>query len=88
MSEKEIVEIADKAKFIVSGYAFSGLADDFVSILNLNYPDCAMVVKRDGEMIETNMDLIAGIFRVSDFECRTSGRAEGNCARDIFVRRQ
>ena len=58
MSEKEVLEVADKAKLIVNGYAFSKLADGLVSILNLNHPDCAMVVRRDGEIIETNMDPI------------------------------
>lgn len=58
MPEKEVMEIADKAKIIVNGYAFTELEDGMVSILNLNHPDCAMVVRRDGEIIETNMDPI------------------------------
>ena len=58
MSEKEIMEVADKAKIIVNGYAFTELKDGMVSILNLYHPDCAMVVRRDGELIETNMDPI------------------------------
>ena len=58
MSERDVLEVADKAKLIVNGYAFSGLEDGLVSILNLNHPDCAMVVRRDGEIIETNMDPI------------------------------
>ena len=58
MPEKRVREIADKAKIIVNGYAFSELEDGLISILNLNHPDCAMVVKRDGEIIETNMDPI------------------------------
>jgi len=58
MPEKEVMEVADKAKMIVNGYAFSELEEGMVSILNLNHPDCAMVVKRDGEVIETNMDPI------------------------------
>ena len=58
MPEKEVMEVADKAKMIVNGYAFSEPEDGMVSILNLNHPDCAMVVKRDGEVIETNMDPI------------------------------
>ena len=55
MPEKEVMEVANKAKMIVNGYAFSALEDGMVSILNLNHPDCAMVVKRDGEIVETNM---------------------------------
>ena len=58
MSEKEVLEVADKAKMIVNGYAFSETEDGLVSILNLNHPDCAMVVRRDGEIIGTNMDPI------------------------------
>ena len=58
MPEKRVREIADKAKLIVNGYAFSELEDGLISILNLNHPDCAMVVRRDGEIIETNMDPI------------------------------
>ena len=58
MSDREVAEIAEQAKFIVSGYAFTVQEDGFVSILNLNHPDCAMVVSREGEIIETNMDPI------------------------------
>lgn len=58
MSEKEIEFIAEKAKFIVPGYAFSEMDDKNISILNLQHPECAMVVSRTGEIIETNMDLI------------------------------
>ena len=58
MSEKEIEFIADKAKFVVSGYAFTEMEDKNISILNLQHPECAMVVSRTGEIIETNMDLI------------------------------
>jgi len=58
MSEKEIEFIADTAKFVVSGYAFSEMDDKNISILNLQHPECAMVVSRTGEIIETNMDLI------------------------------
>jgi len=58
MSEKEIELIADKAKFIVSGYAFTEMEDKTIKILNLEHPECAMVVNKSGEIIETNMDLI------------------------------
>jgi hypothetical protein len=58
MPEKEVLEVAEKAKIIVNGYAFSGPEDGLVRILNLNHPDCAMVVRQDGELIETNMDPI------------------------------
>ena len=58
MPEKEIMEVVDKAKIIVNGYAFTEIENGMISILNLNHPDCAMVVRRDGELIETNMDPI------------------------------
>ena len=48
----------EKATLIVKGYAFTERDDGLISILNLNYPDCAMVVNKDGEMIDTNMDQI------------------------------
>lgn len=58
MSEDRVRQIADEAAFLVKGYAFSLREDGFVSILNLEHPECAMVVDRNGEMIETNMDAI------------------------------
>lgn len=58
MPEKELQSIAEKAKFIVSGYAFSKREGNLISILNLEHPDCAMVVNSTGEIIETNMDKI------------------------------
>lgn len=59
MPEKELQQIAEKAKIIVNGYAFSERDDGFISILNLDHPDCAMVINKDLEIIETNMDEIA-----------------------------
>ena len=56
MSEKELEKIADNAKIIVNGYAFSIREDGFISILNLDHPECAMVVSKTGELLETNMD--------------------------------
>ncbi len=59
MLNKNVVDsIADKAKLIVCGYAFLQREDGFVSILNLNHPDCAMVINWDCDVIETNMDPI------------------------------
>ena len=58
MPENMVAEIAENAKFIVSGYAFFRKPDGFIGILNLEHPDCAMVVNDDGEIIETNMDPI------------------------------
>ena len=58
MTENEVNEIADNANFVVSGYAFTKRDDGFISILNLNHPDCAMVVNGKNEIIDTNMDPI------------------------------
>ena len=58
MSEKEVQQIAENARFVVCGYAFTRREDNFISILNLNHPDCAMVVNDKSEIIETNMDPI------------------------------
>lgn len=59
MPNKNIVDsVADQAKLIVCGYAFLEREDGFISILNLNHPDCAMVINRSCDIIETNMDPI------------------------------
>ena len=58
MPEKELQRIADNAKFIVNGYAFTEREDGLVSILNLDHSECAMVVNKEGEIIETTMDPI------------------------------
>lgn len=58
MREEEISFIADHANIIVCGYAYSKRDDGFISILNLKHPDSAMVINRNGEIIETNMDQI------------------------------
>ena len=58
MPDKKLREIAEKANFIVSGYAFTKREDGFISILNLEHPECAMVVNDQSEIIETNMDAI------------------------------
>ena len=58
MHENEVMRVADEAKLVVNGYAFSVRSDGFISILNLIHPDCAMVVNQECEIIETNMDEI------------------------------
>ena len=57
MSEKELKQIADEAAMIVKGYAFS-YKDNFISVLNLNNPSRAMLISKDGEIIESNTDEI------------------------------
>lgn len=54
----DIKKIYENADFVVNGYAFTRREDGFVSILNLEKPDCAMVVSDKREIIETNMDEI------------------------------
>ena len=51
----DIKTIADKADFIVNGYAFTRV-DDRIQVLNLNRPDKAVVFNVDGEVLETTMD--------------------------------
>ena len=51
----DIKTIADKADFIVNGYAFTRV-DDRIQVLNLNSPDKAVVFDADGEVLETTMD--------------------------------
>lgn len=58
MSEIELMDIVENAKMIVNGYAFSLDEDGFVRVLNLEHPDCAMVVNLEGELIDSNMDEI------------------------------
>ena len=56
MPDSEVQKIAENANFIVNGYAFTKRDDDFVSILNLEHPDCAIVISKSLEIVETNMD--------------------------------
>lgn len=51
----DIIKIADEADMIVNGYAFTRCDEGF-RILNLNRPDRALVISRDGETLETSMD--------------------------------
>ena len=51
----DIKTIADKANFIVNGYAFTRM-DDRIQVLNLNSPDKAVEFDADGEVLETTMD--------------------------------
>ena len=58
MSDQEVMAIAENARMVVGGYAFTERQDKNISILNLYHPDCAMVVDKEGDLIETNMDPI------------------------------
>lgn len=50
MPDKELQQIADNDRFIVNGYAFTEREDGFVSVLNLEHPECAMVVSKSREI--------------------------------------
>lgn len=51
----DVMQVADKADMIVNGYAFTQEKDCF-RILNLNNPLRAMVLNKDGVVLETSMD--------------------------------
>lgn len=56
MNVTEINSIVDKAQMIVCGYAFSQAENGFIHIVNLHAPYHALVMDRNGETLETNMD--------------------------------
>lgn len=58
MSDLELRNIAENAKFIVNGYSFTLTDNGYISILNLMHPECAIVFNKNMEIIETNMDEI------------------------------
>ena len=58
MSDSELKKIAENAKAIINGYSFTIREDGFISILNLQHPECAIVFSKDFEIIEMNMDEI------------------------------
>lgn len=61
----DVIQIADKADLIVNGYAFTRQGD-FYRVLNLNHPNHAVVLSKDGKVIETSMDDIE-IYIVKDY---------------------
>ena len=58
MPDEKIQKIVEEAKMIVNGYAFIINENGMISILNLEHPDCAMVITSEGDLVETNMDEI------------------------------
>lgn len=65
----DIMEIADNADMIVSGYAFT-VDGENVRVLNLNYVKSAAVINSECEAIETTMDdieldIVMNIYRRS-----------------------
>lgn len=51
----KIKEIADRADMIIDGYAFTREKNQ-IRILNLNNPEKALVISKDGKVLETTMD--------------------------------
>lgn len=51
----DIIKVADTADMIVNGYAFTK-ENGMIRVLNLNHPERACVLTKDGEMAETTMD--------------------------------
>lgn len=52
---RDIIQIAKDADMIINGYAFSAEGAS-IRILNLNDPQCAAVLTRSGDVLETTMD--------------------------------
>ena len=55
MTETAIMQIADAADMIVNGYAFTRDPKGY-RVLNLNQPEKAALISRDGMALETSMD--------------------------------
>ena len=56
MKEEEIKAVAEKAIMIVCGYAFSQSEEGFRGVVYIHPPYHALVMTREGDVIETNMD--------------------------------
>lgn len=59
MPEMLLEEVADKAEMIISGYAFTSTEEGVIRVLNLENPEEACVLQKDGTMIETTMNDVA-----------------------------
>lgn len=56
MNENEKIAIVENASMIVGGYAFSPTEENFIRIVDLHAPFHALVINKNGEVLETNMD--------------------------------
>lgn len=63
----DIIQIADAADMIVNGYAFTRCPEGY-RVLNLNRPDRAVVISKNGDVLETSMDDIEVRIAVNYFE--------------------
>lgn len=53
----DIKQVADAADMIVNGYAFTRCTEGY-RVLNLNRPDRATVFSKEGDALETSMDVL------------------------------
>ena len=51
MPDKELKSIADKADMIIAGYSFTKDQEGFIRVLNLENPEEACLLQKDGEML-------------------------------------
>lgn len=56
MNKSEMNEIINNAQMIVDGYAFMQKKDNLLHIVSLHAPFHALIVSKNGEVLETNMD--------------------------------
>lgn len=56
LSDKDIKKIIESSTMIVCGYAFMQMEDGNFRIIGLNIPNHALVMRPNGEILETNMD--------------------------------
>ena len=62
MPDSVLQAIADQANMIIAGFAFTAMENGFVRVLNLENPEEACVLDKDGNMIETTMnDLVLAL---------------------------
>lgn len=52
----DVCHIAEHADMIVDGYAFTNMKDNNVRVINLYGAHHAAIIRRTGEVLETNMD--------------------------------
>ncbi|MDE5676239.1 toxin-antitoxin system, toxin component [Phocaeicola sp.] len=56
LSDKDINDIIESSAMIVCGYAFMQMEDGNIRIVGLKNPNHALVMRSNGEILETNMD--------------------------------
>ena len=55
MYEMELRRIADNANMVIKGYAFSYIENN-ISVINLNRTERAVVISKEGKILESNTD--------------------------------